>query len=329
LGEVLAATGNRAEALTHYNQALAANQAMLAAQPSDLDLLKDRYLLWDEIGSARSLAFDPEGALEAYRQALETAHAFPDSYARKTNAVAHEQELAAYWSALTGDPAGAAQVIRDSIAVYRRDIAASARPARRRNLAKALKNLAEVENREGDSPGALADLRGSVDVTRALLAEDPRNEEYQIDLQQALMLEIDLLLAASRAAEAARETRLALEIMKPLAEEPNVPYQHAADYAELLSTTPFADLQDTGAALRHARRALSMTHEMEPGVWHVLALACERNGEIAQAIEADRKALSLIAPARPGKRPSDFSKRVEADLLRLTTPSAPQSAQRQ
>jgi len=69
LGEVLTAAGNRGEAQAQIDQALRANESLLAARPSDLALLKDRFSLWFDIGSARSLAFDPEGGLESYRQA--------------------------------------------------------------------------------------------------------------------------------------------------------------------------------------------------------------------------------------------------------------------
>ncbi len=329
LGEVLASTGSRAEALDHYGQALRANDLMLAARPADRALAIDRFLLWDEIGSARSLGFDPEGAVEAFRHALETARAFPDSYARKTNAITHEQELVAYWSALNGDPSGASRVIRESIAYYQSDIAASPKPARRRNLAKALKNLAEVEKRDGRLPDALAAIHQSLGVTRALLAEDSRNKEYQLDLQQALMMEIDVLLAGGLSREARQQTRLALETMRPLAEAPDAPFQHAEDYAELLSTTPFADLRDDGAALRYARLALSMTHEMDAGVWRVLALACERNGQIREALEADRKALSLLPPAPSGRQRPEFFRTLESDVSRLSKPPAPPGGQHQ
>jgi non-specific serine/threonine protein kinase/serine/threonine-protein kinase len=322
LGQVLTTTGNRAEAQAHIDQALRVNESMLAARPSDLALLKDRFSLWFDIGSARSLAFDPEGALESYHHALETAQAFPDSYSSKPVAIASARELAAYWSALTGDPAGAEEVIRQSIAVYQRAIAANPKSRLPRTLAKALKNLADVQKRAGRLPEALAAIRQSLGVTRALLAEDPRNARNQIDLQQALLMEIDILSARGLSAEAKQQTKLALEAMKPQAEAPNSPYQHAMDYAELLATTPFADLRDDAAGLRYASQALAMTHEMDPGAWRVLALAYQRNGQTHLAAEADRKALSLLPAVPPGHRAPELLTTLQNDLRRLSPPAA-------
>jgi eukaryotic-like serine/threonine-protein kinase len=329
LGEVLAATGSLSEAVTHYRLALRANQSMVDAHPADLDLLKDRFLLWDEIASARSLAYDAEGAVDAYRRALEAARAFPDSYSRKTNAIARERELAAYWSAMSGDPADASDVIRESIATYRRDVAESPKPARRRNLAKAQKNLAEVEKRAGRMSEALSAIRESVGMTQALLADDPRNDEYRIDLEQALMVEIEILLAQGSTAAARQQTQFALSTMRPLAEAPNSPYQHAVDYAELLSTTPFADLRDDPAALRHANRALAATHQKDAEAWRVVALALERNEQNPQALEAVQKAISLLPPATPGAHPPDFLKTLQSDRSRLSHAAPAQSGQRQ
>jgi tetratricopeptide (TPR) repeat protein len=155
-------------------------------------------------------------------------------------------------------------------------------------------------------------MRRSLQMTEALLSEDPKDEANQIDRQQGLMREIGLLAANHLADESKAETKRALQIMKPLADQ-SAQFQHAEDYAQLLATTPFAELRDDAAALRYARKAVSMTHEADPDVLHALALAYERNGDTPHAIEVDKKALAML----PAGAQSVFRSTLEADLKRL------------
>jgi tetratricopeptide (TPR) repeat protein len=205
---------------------------------------------------------------------------------------------------------GAEDSIRESIAVYARDAAADPKPLRWRILAKAYKNLAEIQKRTSNNAEALETIRSSIRITEDLLQKDPKNETYQIDRQQAWLMEIDLLLSNHLEDQAKAETRRALETMKTLADQPDTPFHHAADYAELLVTTPFRDLRDNPAALRYAHKAANLTREFDPEVLHVLALAYQANGDYARAAEADRKALLLLPKA------SDFRSTVEAGLAR-------------
>jgi non-specific serine/threonine protein kinase/serine/threonine-protein kinase len=283
LGEILVNTGDRVAALKLFDEALQANDALRRERsPQELDLLND-YTLRSDIASARSLLSDARGAVEAYRGLIESARRLPDSNANKPLRIALARELAAYWGVLAGDDAGGEQVVRESIAEYQR-------AGLRRTLAKALKNLAALQRRAGRFDDALASIRGSIEITSTLAAADPKDAQARIDLQQALMAEIGILSAKGAPREAEAETRRALAMMKPLAEDSAAPYQHAADYAELLATTPFESLRDDAAALRFARKALAMTHELDAGVWHVLALAYARNGEPARAAEAEQHA---------------------------------------
>ena len=150
-------------------------------------------------------------------------------------------------------------------------------------------------------------------MTEALLSEDPKDEHKQIDFQQALMKEIDLLVENHLTEEAKAETKRALQFMKPLAEQ-SVLFQHAEDYAQLLATTPFPELRDDAAALRFARKAVTMTRETDPDVLHALALAYERNGDKPRAMEVDNQALALL----PAGAPSVFRTRLEAEVKRLS-----------
>jgi non-specific serine/threonine protein kinase/serine/threonine-protein kinase len=317
-GEALANRGARQEGLKHLEAALQINESIRGPRASDVDVLKDRYTFWFEAGSSRSMVFDSDGAIESYRRALETAQKFPDSYSGKASAIAGARELVAYLGAVEGETQGAEDVLRESIATYQGAIAANPKSGRRRTLAKAYKNLADLQKRAGKIPEALASLRQSLAMTEQLLREDPKSAQNLIDRQQAQMMEIDLLIASQQMREAEAATRRALAGMKALADQPGAPYHHSADYAELLSTMPFADQRNDAAALQYARKAVAMTRETDPGAWHVLALAYVRNGDAPHAMEADQKALSLLPARVPGSRPPEFRVMLEREVASLS-----------
>jgi eukaryotic-like serine/threonine-protein kinase len=289
LGQVLAATGNRAESLRQLDSAL----AVLPATTTNLDLLIDRFSIWSYIANVRSLNGDAASAVEAYRRMQESAVRLPDSFVNKQVALTMSKEEAAYWGELAGQPAGGAAAIRTAIDEYQQAIRERSTAGRRRSLGKAYKNLAQLEQRAAHLDDALAAIQQSMDVARALLADDPKSSLNRIDLEQATMLEISILQAQGATRDAHDETRRTLQMLEPLALDPDAPYQHASDYAELLATTPFPDLRNDPAAVRLALKALSQTHNLDPDVWHVLSLAYARIGNESQSREAERRSLAL------------------------------------
>jgi tetratricopeptide (TPR) repeat protein len=314
LGEVLATSGNRSEAMTHYDEAGRIHGTTMAMGRPDANALFDAANLWASIGSLRFLSSDPAGALECYRRGLNTTERLPASYPNKANMIAFMREQLAICTVLTGgDATGAEEMIRESIVRYRQRVDSKPTPSARRRLAQAYKNLAEAQQHSGRNMEALASIRQSLPITEALLSEDPKDEQAQLDRQQGLMKEIELLAATHRTEEARVETKRALAILKPQAEQSAL-FQHAEDYAQLLATTPFAELRDDAAALRYARKAVAMTHDADPDVLHALALAYERNGDKQHAIEADSRALSML----PAGAPSVFRTMLQTDVSRLS-----------
>jgi serine/threonine protein kinase len=314
LGQVLATSGNRSEAKKHYDEASTILEATMAMGTPDAKALQDAANLWASMGSLRNFSSDPAGALECYRRGLQTAERLPASYPNKVNILAFMRESVANATVLAGgDTTGAEEMILDSIAVYQRRVDANPKARARRTLAQAYETLAEVQRRNGKNVEALASMRRSLKMTETLLSEDPKDEEKQIDRQQGLMREIELLDANHLTEEARAETKRALDFMKPLADQ-SAQFQHAEDYAQLLSTTPFEELRDDAAALKYARKAVTMTHEADPDVLHALSLAYERNGDRRHAIDADNKALAML----PAGAASVFRTTLEVDVKRLS-----------
>jgi tetratricopeptide (TPR) repeat protein len=314
LGEVLATSGNRSEATKHFDEAARLHEAAMSIGTPDANALLDAANLWASIGSLRLLSSDPAGALDCYRRGLQTAERLPASHPNKANILAFMREQMAISTVLSGgDATGAEEMIRESVATYQRRAEANPIPRARRTLAQAYEILAEVQQHAGKSAEALQSIQQSLHMTEALLSEDPNDEQKQIDLQQGLMKEIELLAANHQTEEARAETKRALEAMKPLADQ-STQFQHAEDYAQLLATTPFAELRGDAAALQYARKAVTMTHETDPDVLHTLALAYERNGDKRHAIEVDTRALSML----PAGVPSVFRTTLESDVSRLS-----------
>jgi non-specific serine/threonine protein kinase/serine/threonine-protein kinase len=314
LGEVLATSGNRPEAMKHYDEAAQIHQATMVLGTPDPSALRDALQLWDKLGSLRTLSSDPAGALECYRRGLQTAERLPASLPNKANALALMRQYVASSTVLAGgDATGAEDMIRESIATFQHRVDSNPTPRARTLLAQAYETLAEVQQYTGRNAEALASIRRSLQMTETLLAEDPKDEKNQLDRQQALVKEIELLEANHLTAEAKTETKRALQLMKPLADQSAL-FQHAEDYAQLLATTPFDEFRDDAAALRYARKAVAMTHEADPDVLHALALAYERNGDKMHALEADNKALALL----PAAAASVFRTTLEADVKRLS-----------
>jgi serine/threonine protein kinase len=314
LGGVLATSGNRSGATTHFEDAAKIHEATMAMGAPDPKALQAAANLWAHMGSLRNLSSDPAGALECYRHALKTAERLPASYPNKANILAFIRESVASSTVLAGgDAAGAEEMILESIAIYQRRVVTNPNATARRTLAQAYRTLADVQQHNGKSAEGLAAMRRSLEMTEALLAEDPKDEQKQLDRQQGLVKEIELLAANRLAEEARAETKRALDFMKPLADR-SAQFQHAEDYAQLLATTPFSEFRDDAAALQYAMKAVTMTHEADPDVLHVLALAYERNGDNRRAIEADDKALAML----PARAASVFRTTLEADVRRLS-----------
>ena len=311
LGETLAASGNRPEAMHYYDEVQRILEAERdAATPTDAARYETANL-WLDMGSTRLQLSDPAGALDSFRHALQAAERLSQTYPNRANIIALLREQAAIAAARTGNPTGAEESLRESIAIYQ---GRKPSPKARRTLAKAYKNLAEVQQLNGHSKDALASIRQSLRGSEELLASDSKNTQYRIDLQQALMMAIDLLNANGLTAEARAQTVRALAMTEAFANEAGAPYQPAADYAELLATTAFRELRNPPAALRYARKAAAMTRETDPDVMHVLALAYEADGDRQRAFQAADKALALL----PAGRPSLFQRKLQSEVDRLS-----------
>jgi tetratricopeptide (TPR) repeat protein len=296
LGDVLA---NRQEALEQY----AKSREVYESMPADRAVSGGLMRSWDKTGATQGQLGDAAGAVESYRRALRYAQEL-----KRREAVEMLNQRIAYFSALSGDPAGAEETMLAAVHAYE-----SGPNANPRNLAVALRVLAEVQRRAGKLDAALADIERSLKITTELLADDPQDKRSQIDHEQGLVAKVELLSARGRKAEEREVTASALRLLKQWVERGDAADYQIQDYVKLLLHTPFAEFQDNGAALQYAQKLAAMTREADPGALDLLARAYDRVGERARAIETERKAIGLL-PHAAGPRPSELRSTLETNL---------------
>ena len=323
LADVLAFSGDRVAAIAAYGQAGAAYRRLLEKDRATPEVMRDLMNVDVKIGSARDQLCDSVGALDAFRDALSIGEAWLDIDVKARPAVAFAKERVAFFAVMSGETAGVEPPIREALQYYQQ--AAGEKPSLRalRNIAKTYKTLAEVEKRTGKPVEALAGARQSLAITEKLLAGDPQNKQYQIDLHQALLLLVDLLRSSGQTREARAVTARALEFLDPLVHQPEPSFYHLQDYATLLIETPFPEYRNDRAALTSANRAVELTHGADPWALYLQSRAYENTGDRAQALAAARKALSLLPAARPGAPIPEVRRTLETHLAHLDSVSHP------
>ncbi len=179
LGDALAATGDRSEAITVYEESLDIFRRIAAADPGDLWKARDVAVTLERIGDLRMGYGDRAGALQAYEQSLGTARR---SAAADAGNLVWTHDV---WLGLDnigdvrlamGDSAGALQAYDESLDVARR--LAAREPdgtAWTSEVAISLQKTGDARRQLGDSTGALQAYHESLRFARELTAADPRN----------------------------------------------------------------------------------------------------------------------------------------------------------
>jgi spermidine synthase len=141
--------------------------------------------------------------------------------------------------------------------------------------ATAHRGLARVLREAGDPAQAIVHYRAALRIS-------PADAESHADLGQCL-------LAVSRPDEALAEFRAAMAI------DPRWPPPMALA-AMLLATHPASASRNPVEAVRLAKRAAELTEGKDRGVMEILAAAYASAGKFEDAVDAERKALSLVPP---------------------------------
>jgi len=153
------------------------------------------------------------------------------------------------------------------------------------------------------------------------------------DTERARANLIDVCRALGRTADVRQLAGEQLEARRIVAERPDATAGEINDYAWLLLTIEPATLQDPEEALRLAQRACAKEEQTSgPNLWNyldTLALAWHRNGNTAEAVDTEAKALSLLpgtSPEREGlqRQLAEYEARLRADKRsKAAPPQAP------
>ncbi|MGH9934643.1 MAG: protein kinase domain-containing protein, partial [Blastocatellia bacterium] len=188
IGDVLAMTGKRAEALENQRRALAVFEQAVAAGPDDKRVRRDLFIGHVKMGDRLAGAGDRTSALEHYRHALQIASALaasdPDNAkAKRELAVCHDKVgniLVA--SNSPGDPAGALESYRQAFAIREKlSLADPSNVEASRDLATSHVKIGETLVKLGRTAEALQPYRAALKIDEALSAPDPNNAQHRLD----------------------------------------------------------------------------------------------------------------------------------------------------
>jgi tetratricopeptide (TPR) repeat protein len=317
LADVLLANGDRLGALGKYQGARRMIEAVVADNPSDQEALKGLVTAWGNIGSTYDELGDPAAAMESYQKSAEAARKWVVLDPSRRISVAFAMEKVAYYGMTSGKGTNGEQTIQEALDIFVRTADINPSPTARRNLADAYDKLALVQKSTGKIAAALASAEKSRAILEGLLASDPKNQQYQIDVPDAMRLEIELDLLAGKKASARRQTQRALHLLNPLVNSPAASEDSLFDYASILIHTPFPEHQNPAAALDSAVRATALSHESDPEILEALALAQAKAGKRTQSRESLEKALALLPSPKPGDPIPELRKGLERDLANL------------
>lgn len=297
LGDLSEYSGNKADALKRYRQALEIVHPLAAA---DEKAKRNLMLVSEKIGTIQRDLGDTNGALESFGRYLPIAQellaAHPnDTDARRDAALGYDQM--GETMAKTGAISEGLQKLMTARSIYRELAASSPQSPARRDVASVNMVIGDILLRTaGKNDEAVDSFQQALKITEALVAEDPKNTEYKRDLHITLGRLAEALYAAGKKPEARRATERALQVLRPMVDAPGASDYEIYQYCWLLLTTPFRDLQAPALARHYAEQLVQTTAGKDPNTLDLLARAYDGAGDAPRAVETETKALALLPP---------------------------------
>lgn len=316
LGDVAFEAGDRRGALQQYTDARQRYEALLGHTPKDRKLQSSLVRLWYKTGLTQTQLGHFSAAQDSYRHELELSQSLvgaPGAGPEERRELAKaEEHLGRLLLLDVQQPGEGQQHLKRAIAIYGELLAASPTDfTARSDWAVACAFAAEAAIEEDNLADAEKNYQESVRVLERLMQEDP-NEQYHLWLNRVRSDYSDLLVKRKEMDAAHEVTVALLNDLAQTAERSDARELILHQYAWTLLTTPFKDLHNPRAALSAAQRANALTKESDPAVLHLVALAWDENGNVAQAAGVERRAINLL-PAGP----SEKRQQVETALARF------------
>ena len=174
-----APAGDRAGALSAYEESLAVRRKLAAADPGNAGWQRDVSASLVKVGDVRLAAGDRAGALAAYEESLairrKLAASDPGNAGWQRDVSVSLDKVGDVRLA-AGDRAGALAAYEESLAITRKLAAADPGNAVwQRDVSVSLDRVGDVRLAAGDRAGALAAYEESLAIRRKLAAADPGN----------------------------------------------------------------------------------------------------------------------------------------------------------
>jgi non-specific serine/threonine protein kinase/serine/threonine-protein kinase len=311
LGELLSATGDTADALSHAQRALAIYERVSAAPSASADLRRELAASYSRVGDLLSASGNVQGALEHRRTALSlmqqlAAAGQGDAATARQLGIAYQklgQTLGNPNAPNIGDFAGALDALDHAAAVFERAAATHPDSAMfRRLLAVVHSNSADVLGALKREHDALARQQQALAAFRALAEADPTNASAKIDLVIS-QAKIGLMLdALGRTREGIRESESALAVLEGLGtadpQNESIRADLASNYNQL--ATMLVRVHDRAGALANHERAVALSRELSRTNPHDIELRVAV--ALAVAGRGDAYAAFARTPGAPNRR---------------------------
>jgi tetratricopeptide (TPR) repeat protein len=310
--------GDRAGALESYRKAIAVFDAMAAEDSADQKARGGAAVMRIRIGDMQQAQGDLDVALENYHGALERAQSLAavdpkNDRFRRILALSYrkiadiDKQKEDYNQAL--ENASRATEINQSLAAADPDNAQAAN-----NYALSLTTVADLLDKTGDLEGSLAKYRQTVGILEKLSAAAPADLFMRGQLSQTLVSIGAVLAQQGKLAEARTSTSHGLAMARDLANRVAATPDELSRYALALLTCSPADLREEATALQKAKQAVEKAGERDPKSLDILAQAYFQTGDSARAIEAEKKALSLLPAPQPHQNALPLRQKFEIQL---------------
>jgi tetratricopeptide (TPR) repeat protein len=308
VADVLAADGDRTRALAMYREA----QAIIETGESPR---KSSQLasLAPKIALAEMQLGNTAAALSSYRTALSLAEQNADTHpadAKSRHAVAYGKERVGVVLAMSGEYQAAEHNLREALLLYQQ--LSSPGTSGERDVADTHLELGDVLKAQGRNVEALREYEDGLRICEKLAADDASNVRSRRNLHIALGRLADLCIAMGRRENARRYTLRALRVLRPMVDAPTASPYDLQQFAWLLLTTPFPDLQDPEAALNAAAKAVTLTNRTDPAILNILAIAHFAGGDARRAVAIEEEALRRVPPGKSATRDE-----IESNLARF------------
>jgi len=307
--------GNFKDAIANLESNIKAQKALAAVDSRDANLQKIIGALEVRLCGMRASSGDPQGAAAECKSAvnrLEPLAGSSDTLLRASLGSAY-----ATYGKLKTNPKEAAEAVsygRKAVRTFEELAREGGGAQHQRSIALSQAYLAQALFLTGAKQESVATYGKSVEALGAALKTNPADRTLLLGFASVLAMQSGTLLKAGDSDSAKDAMRHALSLFKALAEAPGASDLEFNEYANYLVRSEFSDLWQPETAMKFAQRAVRNSDEKNPGYLDTLAWAHYRMGDVAMAVEVQRKALRAIESNAMFMRMPALRKEIEDGL---------------